>query len=226
LRLALGPALAERLMAADLGQVSQMVITSIRHEPDLPPATLSRLEAQAALLQGQRAQAVEQLQLAGPADASALRLQLQLARDMNETPSPTLLDTAEAIAATLRHDELGGEILFLVGELRAMSGDHAGALAVIARGELWSRDRPSLQTDIARAEAAIWAAIAQTPSDAAFLETALSHDEWRRADMPFSVTAAVASRLNRFGLGQRRMFNCPNLRNLFCPNQTGKRCLW
>ena len=200
MRLALGPQLAERLLSAGLGDAGNSVITAIRHEPDLPAATLARLEAQASARQGREGQAIEHLETAAGMDAMSLRLQLELLRDRGEVPSAALLDTAEALAATLRQEPPGMELLFLSSELRAMGGDLSGALGTIERAWIWSRERPMLIPQTALAEAAVWTLIARTPSDAAFLETALSHEGWRRPDMAVAVTAAVANRLALFGL--------------------------
>ena len=199
-RLAIGPQLAERLLAAGFGDAGNSVITAIRHEPDLPAATLARLEAQANARQGRAGQAIEHLETAPGMDAMSLRLQLELLRDRGEVPGAALLDMAEALAASLRQEPPGMDLLFLSAELRAMGGDLNGALDTIARAWIWSRERPALIPQTTMAEARVWSLIARTPSDTAFLETALSHEAWRSPDMAVAVTAAVASRLAQFGL--------------------------
>ena len=200
MRLALGPDLAESLLSAGLGDAGESVIAAIRHEPDLAPATLARLEALASALQGRDGPAIDRLQSAQGMDAMSLRLQLDLMRARGEVPMPALLDTAEALAATLRQEPPGMDLLFLAAELRAMGGELDAALDAIERAKLWARERPALWPQISVAEAAVWQVIADTPSDADFLETALSHDGWRRPEMAVTVTAAVANRLSQFGL--------------------------
>jgi hypothetical protein len=199
-RSALGPGLIEGLIAAGEGATARLVIDALRHDPDLAPAVLQRLEARIETALGSPDRAAAHLIGPSETDAAALRDRLALAREAGLAPPTDLLDHAEAMAATLRHSQLGGEIALLAAELRARSGDLDGAFAALDRLWAWARERPSLRPDVMQVQAEIWHSVAQTPSDAAFLGATLARADWHAADIPAPTLALIMDRLAGFGL--------------------------
>ncbi|WP_284163922.1 hypothetical protein [Frigidibacter sp. SD6-1] len=207
LRLALGPRLSNRLIAAGALDAAKTVRNAVARKSDDHDRPLRMIEAEIALSQGETDAHEKLTALAQGSDdlaAKALILSVEQRLLKGETvPASEVADLA-ALAFERRNGKGADALAALEIEARAASGDLPRAFERFAD---WSRDAPA---DAARKTAlTLFAALAADLDDAAFLGEYFARKPLLPADADAEVRLRLAERLGGLGLYEEALLLLP-----------------
>ncbi|MCY1126773.1 hypothetical protein OU426_07910 [Frigidibacter sp. RF13] len=198
LRIALGPRLSNRLIAAGALDAAKTVRNAVARKADDHIRPLRMIEAEIALGEGE-ADAHEKLtDLAEGSDdfsAKALILSVEGRLQKGEAVPASEVDDLAALAFERRNGDDADRLAALEIKARAASGDLPHAFERFAD---WSRDAPA---ETARKTAlTLFAALGADPDDASFLGEYFARKPFLPADADADVRLRLAERLGGLGL--------------------------
>lgn len=199
LRVALGPDLVRRLIAARQIDAARIAIEALDRAapPGDDTAELLAIEIERArgALEVASAQAASL-----PRDAlEGQRLVLELALDRGEALGADQLEDAIVLAEAQRSLEAGRAIADLVIRHHALGQRPGQGLALLDQFALWLDRTPSAEARIAGLRRLLWTAALDLP-DAAFLSLLLARTDWRTGLDDAALRGAIDARLASLGL--------------------------
>lgn len=202
LRVGLGGALVQILIAADAVDAGRVVADTLRRTPNARSADLHLADTVLDLARGEILQAGARLSHEGSDDVATVLLRLRIALETGAVVPESVLLNAEAIASTHRATTQGSDLLASVVRLRTAAGAAGEALGLVDRLEGWvstSADGTALIEELADI---VWFGLALQASDADLLDMILNRNDWRNPSFSNQTRAALAERLRGFGFSE------------------------
>lgn len=200
LRAILGPDLVRVLIEAGATDAARVVADTLRRTADIALPDMALIDAQLDRARGDIDTAAERLDHAQRDDVAALQTRLDLALQRGEVPALTMLENAEAMAASLRSTAAGEALIASTIRLYAAGNEAERALEALDRLRQWPEPTPARRELAARLSDTTWRALAEQLDDGAFLALTMARTDWRRADHSAPTRTALATRLLDFGL--------------------------